>query len=281
MVARPPRDSNQLSMSLIPAQGSLSPTVASLASLKLATLVTLHSNLSRLKAFCPNSLVGIVEVVSTLVRLHLNYPDSRLIWPNYSIVGIVEVDNSGSSFRYWSFKMKSIVLITYEIIWRCVQPLIVVGIAVKKKISDTVSSSKFKSRIQFLPLGERLPMAIWLLEDIGRAIFSVWYSNRSKFSWSHGQSGHGVLNKICLYYSLRRHIYPVGKLLSQAIEIICRSGRERAQNLMGEAAWFLYKGAQAESWTLNPKGQRQHNIRESALEISWIWIRIRPQYPWV
>ena len=30
------------------------------------------------------------------------------------------------------FKMKSIRLITYEIIWRCVQPLIVVGIAVKR-----------------------------------------------------------------------------------------------------------------------------------------------------
>jgi len=128
-------------MFLIPAQGSFGPTVASLASLKLATLV----------------------------RLHLNYPNSRLIWPNYSIVGIVEVDNSGSGFRYWSFKMKSIVLITFENIWRCVQPLIVVGIAVKI-FSDTVSSSKFKSRIQFLPLGARLHF----LDDICCAMFSVW-----------------------------------------------------------------------------------------------------------
>jgi len=65
--------------------------------------------------------------------------------------------------------MKSIVLTTFENIWRCVQPLIVVGIAVKI-FSDTVSSSNFKSRIQFLPLGARLHF----LDDICCAMFSVW-----------------------------------------------------------------------------------------------------------
>jgi len=77
--------------------------------------------------------------------------------------------------------MKSIVLITFENIWRCVQPLIVVGIAVKK-FSNTVSSSKFKSRIQFLSLGIRLPMGYstfrrYLLRFVQRLVTGVAVKN--------------------------------------------------------------------------------------------------------
>jgi hypothetical protein len=101
-VARPPRDSNQLSLSLIPVQSSFSPTVASLAPLKLATLVRLHSNLSRL-------------------------------WPNYSIVGIVEFDNSARASRIGVFKMKSIELNIDGVVFS-VLSVLVLGIPVKKKV---------------------------------------------------------------------------------------------------------------------------------------------------
>ena len=56
--------------------------------------------------------------------------------------------------------------------------------------------------------------------------------------------------------------------------------------MMGEAAWFLYKGAQAlvceghVSRTLNPKGQRQQKIMsfcDSRTYVYWIyWIEYFP-----